>query len=218
MPNPIASRVDDRYPSWDAAEDDDLTCREGPLASSSGSPSVAQSASPSAEARPSAARPSATGVSGPHAEAHAYDNDYYAGAFALRGRDAASGLEMEIFSASIHQGGAEHAVQVGMARIGGSTDSGHFSAKAEVFTAKAHASVEGPDGSLEVSAGMGVVIVGAEITGTLGPVSVTVGASAGLSARGSIAVRDADKDGKPELCGRVSYGPATTGVCVERWW
>ncbi|HMI87705.1 MAG TPA: hypothetical protein VK550_26645 [Polyangiaceae bacterium] len=198
MTSPIASRAYDPQRSWESASDEDLTCKERPA--------------PSA-----ASTPSKTEVHGPHAEAHAEDGDYYAGAFALRGRDA-SGVELEVFSASIHQGDDERAVQVGMARIGGSTDDGHFSARGEVFTAQAHAGIHNADGSTGVGASSGGTLVGAEMTGTLGPVSLTAGASIGATVGGSLGVRDGDQDGKPEVCARLEFGVGTVGLCVEKWW
>jgi hypothetical protein len=189
MPNPIASRVDDPYRSFTPSRDDDATCpQESP------------------------------GIRGPSAEAHAEDGDYYAGAFMLRGRDPKTGLEVELFSASIHQAEGEGAVQAGMARLGGSTDDGHFSARGEVFTAQAHAGLYNADGSTGFGASMGATIVGGEITGTLGPVSLTVAASAGSTVGASIGVRDSDHDGKTEYCGRVDFGVGSVGVCVEKRW
>jgi len=191
MPNPITSNVNDPYRSWEASRDDDSTCH---------------------------APESEPGIRGPSAEAHGEDGDYYAGAFVLRGRDPKSGLEAELFSASIHQGEREHAVQVGMARMGGSTDDAHFSARGEVFTAQAHAGLDNADGSTGFGASMGTTIVGGEVTGTLGPVSVTVGAAAGATVGASFGARDSDHDGKTEYCGRVDFGVGSVGVCVEKRW
>jgi len=192
MTSPIASRVDDARRSWESSADEDLTCN--------GTGTAAES-----------------GVRGPHAEAHAQDGDYYAGAFVLRGRDP-SGLEVEVFSASLHQGEREHAVQAGMARMGGSTDDGHFSAGGDVFTAHAQAGFDNQDGSSGFGVSVGATVVGGEVTGTLGPASLTLGASVGTTVGGSLGVRDGDKDGKVEICGRVEFGVGAVGLCVEKWW
>jgi hypothetical protein len=193
MPNPISSRVDDPYRSCQSNPDDDAS-------------SVAASTS------------SEPGIHGPQASAHAEDGDYYAGAFMLRGRDPRTGLEAEVFSASIHQGEREHAVQAGMARMGASTDDGHFAVRGEVFTAQAHAGVDNADGSTGFGASMGSAIVGGEVTGTWGPVSLTFGAAAGATVGASAGVRDSDHDGKIEYCGRVDFGVGSIGACVEKRW
>jgi len=190
MPSPIGSPAENPYRSWESSRDDNaLSTQE-----------------------------SESGIRGPQAEAHAEDGDYYAGAFLLRGRDPKSGLEAELFSASIHQGEREHAVQAGMARMGDSTDDGHFSARGEVFTAQAHAGVDNADGSTGFGASMGATIVGGEVTATLGPVSLTVAAAAGATVGASVGVRDSDHDGKTEYCARLDFGVGSVGVCVEKRW
>jgi len=189
MTSPIASRVDDPSRSWESNNDEDSTCKTGPLAPEAG-------------------------VHGPHAEAHAQDGDLYAGAFLLRGRDPESGLEVELFSASIHQGELERGVQAGMARMGGSTDDGHFGARGEVFTAHVKAGTDNQDGSVGFGASMGATIVGGEITGTLGPVSLTVGASIGATVGASLGVRDGDADGKGRVRGlRAGHRRRVDGAC-----
>jgi hypothetical protein len=215
MTSPIASRVDEPRRSWESSNDEDLTCQEGGASASSAS-RAGQDAGFSSQGDGLRAA-SSRGVQGPHAEAHAVDGDYYAGAFALRGSDA-SGVDVEVFSASIHHGDDERAVQVGMARVGGSTDDGHFSARGEVFTAQARAGIHNADGSTGIGASTGATVVGGEVTGTLGAVSLTAGASIGATVGGSVGVRDGDNDGKPELCGRVEFGVGTVGLCVEKWW
>ena len=214
MTSPIASRVDDPNRSWEPNSDDDLTCKEEPHASLG----AEHDASSFAEGDGVSTSTSERGVRGPHAEAHAQDGDYYAGAFALRGRDPKSGVEVEVFSASMHDSERERVVQAGMARIGGSTDDGHFIARSEVFTAHAGVGFDNQDGSIGLGASMGVTLVGGEITGTLGPASLTVGASIGSTVGGSLGVRDGDHDGKLEYCGRVEFGVGTAGLCLEKSW
>jgi hypothetical protein len=217
MTSPIASRVEDPRPSWEPAGDDDWTCKEEPPVSRSSSTPVVQNASSSTEGD-DLRGPVAPGVHGPRAELHVEPGEYYAGAFALRGRDAESGVEVEVFSASIHEGAEDRAFQIGMARVGASTDDGHFSARSEVLTAQARAGFNNPDGSSGIGASMGATVVSAEATATLGPVSLTVGASIGSTVGASLGVRDGDGDGKPEVCGRVEFGVGTVGLCVEKWW
>jgi hypothetical protein len=136
----------------------------------------------------------------------------------LRGRDPRSGVEIEAFSATWHQGERERAVQAAMARIGGSTDDGHFAARGEVFTAHAQIGLDNQDGSSGFGISVGASVVGAEVTGTLGPASLTAGASIGSTIGASLGVRDGDGDGKLEACGRLEFGVGAVGLCVEKWW
>jgi len=194
MPDPISSRIDDSN-SRLYSSDDDLTCRDEPLGSVG----------------------SASGVSGPRAEAHAEPHDLYAGAFALKGHDP-RGVDVEVFSASAHAGEREAAVQAGMARMGGSAFGGHFAVSGEVFTAQAHATFDNPDGSTGVGASIGSTVVAAEATLSASGFSVTGGASIGTTVGVSLGVRDSDHDGQPEACGRVDFGVGSLGLCVEKVW
>jgi hypothetical protein len=209
MPNPIASPAADPYQTWDRYADDDPTCRNVPLSSDTTGPGAQGSASsPSSE----------SGIRGPHAEAQFQDGDIAAEAFVLSGRDDNTGVGLDVFSASLHHGEVVREVHVAMARMGGSSDDGHFAALAEVFTAQVHAGFENTDGSRGFGASMGATVVGAEVTGTLGPAALTVGASVGSTVGASLGVRDRDNDGKTEFCGRVEFGVGTLGLCVEKWW
>src|SRR5262249_38314381 len=87
----------------------------------------------------------------------------------------------------------------------------------EVFTAHARVGIENPDGSRGFGVSAGASIVGGEVSGTLadGLVSGSVSVSAGLTFEAAVGVRDADKDGRTELCGRLGAGLVTGDVCVE---
>jgi hypothetical protein len=206
--------VDDPYRSWETrGGDEDATCREG---SSPASAAISRAPDAICSSVDGGKAPEASpGIRGPSAEAHADDGDYYAGAYLLRGCDPKTGLEVELFSGSIHQGERERAVQVGMARMGGTTDDRHFGARGEVFTAQARVGVDNPDGSIGVGASVGSTVVGAEVTGTVGPVSLTVAAAVGATVGGSVGLRDSDHDGKTEYCARVDFGVGSVGICVE---
>ena len=213
MPDPIASGSSTSYRRWES-DDDDLTCKETATASSA--TDVHETTRSSGDAVSTASNDSA-GVQGPRAEAHAEAGDLYAGAFVLKGRDR-SGVEVEVFSASAHQGEHEQAVQAGMARMGGSTDNLHFSARGEAFTAQARVGEQNADGSTGLGASIGATVVGGELTGTLGFLSLTGGASIGATYGASVGVRDSDHDGKTEYCGRLDFGVGSAGACVEKFW
>jgi hypothetical protein len=74
------------------------------------------------------------------------------------------------------------------------------------------------DGSIGLNAGIGVTAVGIEGTGTLGPLSATIGASVSANLAGSVGIRDGDHDGKAEICARAELTVMTFGVCIERPW
>jgi len=59
---------------------------------------------------------------------------------------------------------------------------------------------------------------GLEATVTTPVASVTLGASVSDGIAGSSGVRDADHDGKPEYCAKVSIPAFTVGACLERFW
>lgn len=212
MPEPIASSADQLTRLWNPSDD---VCGEEPQMSSA-TWRLNDAPDPVADASSTAASAD-RGVRGPSVEVHAEAADIYAGAFALKAHDA-SGIDAEVFSVSLHQSMTERAAQIGMARVGGATDDRHWEARGEVFTAQARASTDNADGSTGLGASIGATVVGGEVTGTWGPVSVTGGVSLGQTYGASIGVRDSDHDGKTEYCGRVEFGAGTIGVCVEKRW
>lgn len=138
--------------------------------------------------------------------------------FAIKGRDVRTGIEVEVFSAGARTSPLQDEAQVGMARMGGASDSRHFAARAEVMTAKYHAGTENPDGTTGLNLGIGATTVGAEVTGTLGFVTGTFGMSAGVTLAGSIGIGDRDVDGEPEVCATAAGGIWSGGICVEKFW
>jgi hypothetical protein len=74
------------------------------------------------------------------------------------------------------------------------------------------------DGSLGGNLGLGGNALGFEATLSTPVGSVTYGDGLSLAASGSIGVRDADHDGKPEFCAKVSIPAYTFGVCLEKFW
>lgn len=135
----------------------------------------------------------------------------YAGAAMLKGRDPASGLDVEVLSVSA-QVGTQDEWQAGLIRLGKSTSAGSVSV--EAMTLRVNRGIHNDDGSVGLNVGVQATALGTEAT--YGAVdSVTVGVSAGVGGAGSIGVRDLDKDGDHELCAKVSIGSLTVGACVE---
>jgi hypothetical protein len=114
-------------------------------------------------------------------------------------------------SASV-QIGAQSEVQVGLQRVAGSR--GALTGSVETFTARANVGVYNDDGSKGLNVGACATAIGFE--GTIGgDYSLTYGIAASAGAAGSVGVRDLDRDGKTELCARLSLGPVTLGLCME---
>jgi hypothetical protein len=135
----------------------------------------------------------------------------YAGAALLKGRDPAGGA-IEVLSASV-QVGAQTELQVGFQRVAGSR--GALTGSVETFALRANVGIHNDDGSVGFNIGAGATAVGFEGSAG-GASSVTYGVGAGVGAGASIGARDVDRDGKTELCGRLSLGPVTVGVCLEK--
>jgi hypothetical protein len=135
----------------------------------------------------------------------------FAGTSALKGRDPKTGLEVEVFGASA-QAGLQNEAQVTMARVGLSGQNGSIST--EAFTARSGVGLRNDDGSVGLNAGATATAISVEGTLGAGPDSVTLGVGIGLGAAGSVGVRDIDNDGTLELCGKLSVGLITVGLCA----
>jgi len=104
-----------------------------------------------------------------------------------------------------------------MAHLGISRDDGRLAFRGDVFSANAHVGTKNADGSRGFNVGAAAAIVSGEATVPLGEsVTLTVGAAASVGASLSIGVRDADQDGKAEVCGRVEYLWGIAGLCIEK--
>jgi len=88
----------------------------------------------------------------------------------------------------------------------------------ELGSARANLGEHNDDGSLGGNLGSGVTLAGSEATINTPYGSVTYGQSVALSLSGSMGVRDADHDGKPEFCAKFSVPAYTVGACVEQFW
>lgn len=142
------------------------------------------------------------------------DGIAYAGAAAVKGRDESTGIEMEVYSASV-QVGTQNEAQVAMARLGVSSDSGANNATMDIFTAQASAGIHNKDGSTGLNVGATAVAVGIEGTASTGASGVTGGLSVGVGGEVSVGTRDADGDGYGEAAIRVSAGFITVGIQIE---
>jgi hypothetical protein len=138
----------------------------------------------------------------------------FAGAAAIKGRDPNTGIEAEIFTIS-GQVGAQNEVQVGMARVGASSDDGRQSIGMDVFTARAMVGIHNPDGSVGLNAGAMATAIGVEGTANYSGNSITGGLSLSAGAEGHIGIRDSDGDGSSELSVRVSVMFFTIGFAIE---
>ena len=230
MTSPIRSRSESNA-TFDSESYETVTCREPPKSTSSvgtnddaacHAPSTAgetrEPASTSNESAATSGRTSPDTIQTFVATSEADWPTIHAEAFAIKGRDPRTGIEAEVFSAGARTSVMQDEAQVGMARVGRSSDDGHWAARGQVFTAKAYSGTENADGTTGLNLGVGVTSVGADVKGTLGPVSATVGVSAGASLGGSIGVGDTDADGVSEACVRAEWAIWTAGGCVEKFW
>lgn len=139
----------------------------------------------------------------------------YAGAAVLKGRDAKSGVGVEIMGVS-GQAGAQNEVSWTEARLSASaTLPAHVSGTIDVLTAHAGVGTHNADGSRGLNVGMTGIGVGAEGTVEISGWSGTLGASLGLGAEASVGLRDADHDGRAEICARAVFAWWTVGGCAE---
>ncbi|HSO37883.1 MAG TPA: hypothetical protein VLT33_35390 [Labilithrix sp.] len=136
---------------------------------------------------------------------------FYAGVAAIKGRTA-SGVEVEVLSASV-QVGAQNEAQATGIRLGASN--AHGAVSVEAATANAHAGFYNPDGSVGLNGGAQASTLYAEGTLSGAANSVTAGVGAGSGAEASIGVRDKDRDDNPEVCFRVAAGFLMVGACIE---
>lgn len=211
QPAPPPTPAAPQPPTSDPAQNDTQTYAQHE------SPAQAIAFTQRSEPTNNAQRTSATAPA-PYADAGVTDDGVaYAGVAAIKGRDANTGIEMEIYSASV-QVGAQNEAQAGMARLGISSDSGANSASMDIFTAQAHAGIYNKDGSTGFNVGATAVAVGVEGTASTGASGVTGGVSIGVGAEYSAGVRDADGDGYGEigLRGTLELGVGVTiGIQIE---
>jgi hypothetical protein len=77
------------------------------------------------------------------------------------------------------------------------------------------AGTHNPDGSRGIGLGAGANLVAMERSFDAGGFRVMGGLSHGVGAAASLGVRDADRDGRTEICSSLSLGAATIGTCYE---
>jgi hypothetical protein len=131
----------------------------------------------------------------------------------LSGRDP-TGFELDALSIS-GQFGRQTEVQAAVARLGGSSDVGDRSLTIDILGLRTGIGIHNVDGSTGLNVGGNATFIGIEETRQWGSNSATLGLSAGFAAEASVGLRDADDDGRIEVCGRGSGGFLTAGGCVE---
>lgn len=122
------------------------------------------------------------------------------------------GTDLETLSVSV-QVGQQSEAQATMMRVGYAGK--NVSGSSEHATLNAHYGTENSDGSRGLNIGASATVAAAEITITDSGSSRTIGVSEGIGAESHVGVRDADKDGRPELCVRVGALFFTAGACFE---
>jgi hypothetical protein len=127
--------------------------------------------------------------------------------------------DLELMSGS-GQVGIESEVQASAAR--GTLTSGMFlfdaAVSADLLTLRLNLGIQNDDGSVGANIGGTAELVGVEVTASRSGWSATFGLSASAGAAASVGFRDADGDGREELCGKISIPAVTVGLCAERFW
>ena len=142
------------------------------------------------------------------------DGEYYAEGALLKGKQGT--LQAEILG--VHgQVGMQSEVGATLARLSIHDDGGDTTLEALTLNAS-WGSQQAKDGrgAGQGSYGVAANALGVETTRELdGGHSVTLGVSAGLSAKLDLDVKDTDHDGHAEECAKISLGPVSLGACVE---
>jgi len=148
----------------------------------------------------------------------------FAGVAVVKGKVSHGGGDLEVLSASAQAGG-QNEYQVGVLRANNLEVAKGKTLSIEVGTADAHGGIHNPDGSTGLNIGVDATVVGVGVTTTDGANSATIGGGLGVGWGGHIGLRDADHNGKPEICGGLSIGAGLkagkpgpsggVGVCVE---
>jgi hypothetical protein len=118
------------------------------------------------------------------------------------------------------QTGPDFDDQIALARRTTALSGGGYSLSAvgDVVALRANLGEHNDDGSIGGNIGLGGEILGGEATVNTPYGSLTGGVGISASLGGSMGVRDADHDGKPEFCAKFSIPELTVGACVEQFW
>jgi hypothetical protein len=167
------------------------------------------------------ARRTAAREASPYADAGVtrYGTAVFCGIAADKGTAYDGKTSREVLSASA-QLGVETEVQAAVVRGGLSVADGNVTASVDVGTVKANLGVLNGDGSYGLNAGAVATIASAEVTIGVGGYSLTAGVGAGAGLEASAGLRDADGDGRSELCvrfGGAFGGKVVLGTCIERF-
>ena len=139
----------------------------------------------------------------------------YATAGLCYGRDPNSGVTEELGTVSA-QIGAQNELQITGLRMGIQNENGD-ALGAEALSARVGFGIHNQDGSTGLNVGASATLIGVDGTQDQADGNTTA-AGAGVAAafEASVGVRDADHDGKSELCARVAVKPFfSIGACAE---
>ena len=130
-----------------------------------------------------------------------------------------NGTGMEVGSASAQFGTDLDLKATGVRQVMALSYAGYgLATSAEALAPRVNLGEHNDDGSLGGNLGAAVDLAGAELTISTPIGSVTGGMSLSVGASGSLGVRDADHDGKPEFCAKFSVPAFTLGACLEQFW
>lgn len=147
------------------------------------------------------------------------DGAVYLEGAVLEGSDSKTGTKAEILGVKVKVGPQSEATATGVHLEVGTNKGGPQRFSMDIGRATAHWGTHNADGSRGFNAGASANVAATEGTVSVGGNSATLGGSVGVGASGSVGVRDADRDGDPELCVSTSVGlgaGVSGGLCLER--
>jgi hypothetical protein len=125
------------------------------------------------------------------------------------------GVDASVLAGSILWNAEQATLQAKMFDMQVASRDGRWTGSVENLSTRLSVGTQNPDGSVGVNVGAAATVVGVEGTFSHSGWSVTVGVGAGAGNEVSLGIRDQDRDGEPELCGRGGVGALTIGLCAE---
>jgi len=238
MPNPVSSGPNQSLLSPDEASNSlecaypATTAPSGPALSAPPDPGSASSQLNGSQSSPKStvddlvaqySKPATTGAAAERSlyqvQEYAPDGEFERGSMGVYNRRNADGSSVTLLDFSLQKGQDKNVQLTAESSNFSLEHSGYgWSLTGDVGVFRANHGVLNDDGSVGHHIGLSAEAAGLEATITTPVASITLGASISEGLAASSGVRDADHDGKPEYCAKVSIPAFTLGYCLERFW
>lgn len=154
-----------------------------------------------------------------HTVERSADGEFKSGSMGVYQLQNADGSGATVLGASLKKG-VDKDLQLTAVRSNFSIEqAGYgFSLSGDAGAFRANSGVHNDDGSVGKNVGLIAEAAGLEATLASPLGSITLGAGVSIGVAGSSGVRDADHDGKPEYCAKLSIPALTLGYCLEQFW